>query len=218
MASIATAKQVTLNNVLYLTDFSQPAEAALPFVTAIAHKYGAKVYAAHVMLPDVYACMAPEFSDVVTEGMERAVEAKMQRVGSRLNGLRHETLVEWGPKIWPVLQRMIQRNNVDLVVIGTHGRTGVVKFLLGSVTEEVFRCSNVPVLTIGPAVSSKESDEGFKCVLFATDFTWESLARSTMQFQWRERTMRASFSSTLSSNSGKKRSWGTCLRLRPSTT
>jgi nucleotide-binding universal stress UspA family protein len=73
----STAKQITLNNILYLTDFSELAEAALPFVTAIAHKYGSTVYAVHVLLPDVYACMAPEFTDVVNEGLEQAAKSKI---------------------------------------------------------------------------------------------------------------------------------------------
>lgn len=176
MGSIATAKQVTFSNILYLTDFSGPAEAALPFVTAIAQKYGSTVYAGHVLRPDVYSCMAPEFSNVVTEGMEQAVEKKMEQVGARLDVVPHKNLVEWGAEVWPVLQRMIQKNNIDLVVLGTHGRTGVRRFLLGSVTEEVFRHSNVPVLTIGPRVGPTHPDGSLKCVLFATDFTWESLA------------------------------------------
>jgi hypothetical protein len=58
VASIETAKQITLNNILYLTDFSELAKAALPFVTAIAHKYG-------------------EFTDIVNEGLEQAANSKI---------------------------------------------------------------------------------------------------------------------------------------------
>jgi nucleotide-binding universal stress UspA family protein len=176
MASIETANEVKLNNILYLTDFSEPAEAAIPFVKAIAHKYGSRVYAAHVLLPDVYACMAPEFGDVVTAGLEQAAEARMQKIAAGLTGLPHETIIEWGPEVWPALQRVVEKNDIDLVVLGTHGRRGVQKFLLGSVAEEIWRCSHVPVLTIGPGVSRARTIERFNCVLFATDFTSESLS------------------------------------------
>ena len=176
MGSIEAAKQIALNNVLYVTDFSEPAEAALPFVSAIARGYGSKIYAAHIVLPDVYSSMAPEFSNVVNEGLEERAKAKMQRIAVRLTGLPHQTIVEWGPGVWPTLQRVMHRNNIDLVVLGTHGRTGVQRFLLGSVAEEILRHSKVPVLTIGPAVCDAQPRESFKRVLFATDFTPESLA------------------------------------------
>ena len=69
-----------------------------------------------------------------------------------------------------------QKNNIDLVVLGTRGRTGMQKFLLGSVAEEVWRRSPVPVLTIGPKVGRIRPIERFNFVLFATDFTTQSLA------------------------------------------
>jgi nucleotide-binding universal stress UspA family protein len=176
MASIETANEIKLNNILYLTDFSEPAEAALPFVKAIAHQYGSRVYAAHVLLPDMYACMAPEFGDLVTTGLEQAAEARMQKIAAGLTGLPHETVIERGPEVWPALQPVVEKNNIDLVVLGTHGRRGVHKLLLGSVAEEIWRRANVPVLTIGPGVSRTPTIERFNCVLFATDFTSESLA------------------------------------------
>jgi nucleotide-binding universal stress UspA family protein len=175
MESIATVNDITLNNLLYLTDFSEPAEAALPFVTAIAREYGSKIYACHILLPNVYACMAPEFGDVVFAGLEQGAEAKMQSIESRLNGLPHQTMIERGSEVRATLQRIVEENNIDLLVLGTHGRRGVQKLLLGSVAEKVWRSANVPVLTIGPGVRRAQSGEGFHCVLFATDFTAESL-------------------------------------------
>jgi len=175
MGSIETVREIALNNILYLTDFSEPAEAALPFAAAIARKYGSKIYIYHILLPNVYACMAPEFGDVVTAGLDQAAEAQMHRVDSRLTGLPHETIIERGSEVWAVLQPVLQKNDIDLVVLGTHGRTGVQRFLLGSVAEEIWRRAKVPVLTIGPGVSGPQAGGSFKCVLFATDFTPKSL-------------------------------------------
>jgi nucleotide-binding universal stress UspA family protein len=176
MGSIETVNEIKLNNLLYLTDFSEPAEAALPFVTAIAREYGSKIYACHFLLPSVYTCMAPEFGDVVSAGQEQGAEAEMQSVESRLTGLPHKTRIERGSEVRGTLQRMVEENNIDLVVLGTHGRRGVQKLLLGSVAEEIWRSASVPILTIGPGVSRSQTSEGFRCVLFATDFTSESLA------------------------------------------
>ena len=176
MRCVEAASEIKLDNILYLTDFSEPADAALPFATALAREYGSKVYALHVLRPDVYTCMAPEFSNVVTPGLEQAAETKMQQIESRLNGLPHESIIEWGADVFPTLQRVVRKNDIDLVVLGTHGRRGVQKFFLGSVAEEIWRRASVPVLTIGPGVSRARNSERLHCVLFVTDFTAESLA------------------------------------------
>ena len=175
MGSVEAVNEIKLNHLLYLTDFSEPAEASLPFVTAIAREYGSKIYACHILLPNVYACMAPEFGDLVVAGLEQGTEAKMQSIESQLKGLPHQTMIERGSEVRATLQRIVEENSIDLLVLGTHGRRGVQKFLLGSVAEEIWRSANVPVLTIGPRVGRAQSSEGFHCVLFATDFTAESL-------------------------------------------
>ena len=176
MYCIETATEIKLNNILYLTDFSEPAEAALPFVTAIAREYGSKIYAFHSLLPDFYASMAPEFGDLVTAGLEQAAHEKMKKIDARLGGLPHETIVEWGADVWTNLDRVVKQNDIDLLVLGTHGRRGVQKLVLGSVAEQIWRRAHLPVLTIGPGVSRAWSGERFKSVLFATDFTTQSLA------------------------------------------
>ena len=95
----------------------------------------------------------------------------MQRVEAELMGLPCETSIERGGAVWPVLSHALKEGDVDLIVLGTHGRTGAQKLLLGSSAEEVFRRARVPVLTIGPAVKSGAHSGGkFRCVLFATDF------------------------------------------------
>ena len=176
MASNAIVSDIKLNNLLYLTDFSEPAEAALPFVKAIAREYGSRIYVWHILRPNVYACMAPEFGVVVSAGLEEEAQAGMRRVESQLTGLPHTTRIEWGPEVRATLERIVEENNIDLVVLGTHGRTGVQKFLLGSVAEEIWRSARVPVLTVGPRGKRAPNAEGFHCVLFATDFSLQSLA------------------------------------------
>jgi nucleotide-binding universal stress UspA family protein len=70
-----------------------------------------------------------------------------------------------------VLSSMIQRENVDLVVVGTRGRGGLKKLVLGSVAEEVLRRAACPVLTVGPNVAPADPERTeFKTILFATDF------------------------------------------------
>ena len=103
----------------------------------------------------------------------------MRRVEAAFAGLSHETIVERGIGVWPAVQQAMKDHSIDLIVLGTHGRTGAEKFLLGSVAEEIFRLSSVPVLTIGPGVRNGAHSGGrFHRVLFATDFSADSVAAS----------------------------------------
>jgi nucleotide-binding universal stress UspA family protein len=177
MATMQARVQVKLRNILYLTDFSQPSEAALSFATALGRGYGARVHALHVLLPTPYPYAGPGLTAAALEAEEEAAQAEMQRVDSQLAGLQHETIVERGFSVWPAVQQAIQDRDIDLIVAGTHGRTGADKLLLGSVAEEIFRRSPVPVLTIGPGVRGDAHNAArFHRLLFATDLTPESLA------------------------------------------
>lgn len=177
MANVAVGARISLKNILYLTDFSEPSEAALPFAISVAREYGAKVHAFHVLIPGGYTYMTPELVEAALENQDEIARESMQRVESQLAGLSHESVIERGTGIWPGLERAIKEYAIDLIVLGTHGRTGAQKLLLGSVAEEVFRQSPVPVLTIGPAErTGTHKAAKFRHVLFATDFTAESLA------------------------------------------
>jgi nucleotide-binding universal stress UspA family protein len=177
MQTIRAGAPVKMRNILYLTDFSEPSEAALPFAIAFGRGYGAKVHALHVFMPSPYVYTTPGLTSAAIEAVEENAQAEMRRVESQLAGLQHTTIIERGTGVWPAVEQAIQDEDVDLIVLGTHGRTGAEKLLLGSVAEEIFRRSPVPVLTIGPSVrSSAHNGARFHRVLFATDFTPESFA------------------------------------------
>jgi nucleotide-binding universal stress UspA family protein len=177
MKGAEAGTRITLKNILYLTDFSEPSEAALPFAISIAREYRCKIYALHVLIPAMYAYTPLELTADAITAQDECAERDMLRVDAQLEGLPHETSVERGVAVWPTLERALTQSDIDLIVLGTHGRTGASKFLLGSIAEEIFRCSSVPVLTIGPSVR-KGTHKGarFRRILFATDFTPESLA------------------------------------------
>jgi nucleotide-binding universal stress UspA family protein len=177
MAQAQSSVRITIDNILYLTDFSQPSEAALPFAASIAREYGAKIYAFHTLIPAVSTYTTPETAAAALDAQQDAALANMQRVNAQLAGLPHEVVVERNVGVWPALDAAVKDFAIDLIVVGTHGRTGAKRLLLGSVAEEIFRRSNVPVLTIGPSESHGVHRGGrFHHVLFATDFSRESLA------------------------------------------
>jgi nucleotide-binding universal stress UspA family protein len=177
MNTIGAGARLALKNILYLTDFSEPSEDAIPFSIAIAREYGAKLYALHVLTPVPLAYVTPEYAAVAIEGIEEGAQAGMQRLDSQLAGVTHETILVRGDSVWSSVQRMLADREIDLMILGTHGRTGAMKLLLGSVAEEIFRRASIPVLTIGPSVRTGTHNGGrFHRVLYPTDFTPEAQA------------------------------------------
>jgi nucleotide-binding universal stress UspA family protein len=177
MAFDQTRPRVSLKSVLYLTDFSEPSEAALPFAFSIARKHGAHLYALHVLLPGIAASMTPELTAMAVAAAEESAQAEVERLDSQLAGVPHDTVIERAIDVWDAVERAIKEFRIELIVLGTHGRRGAEKLLLGSVAEQIFRRSAVPVLTIGPNVRhGVHSAAEFHRVMFATDFTPACLA------------------------------------------
>ncbi|MGC2527653.1 MAG: universal stress protein [Candidatus Acidiferrum sp.] len=171
MVMVHASKRIDFKNVLFLTDFSEPSCDALPFATAIARGYGSRVHAVHVLVPSTYAYMSPESAVSFLDDQEEWAKTEMARLDSQLSGLQREDIIERGNDLWEVVNRLMKEREIDLIVMGTHGRTGLKKALLGSYAEEVFRRSRVPVLMSGPEARVGAHNGGrFRSVLFATDF------------------------------------------------
>lgn len=170
--SLDGSKPVQLRNILYATDFSTASEAALGYALAIARRYDSQIFIAHVIRPDVYQMLPPENLTGVLSQIRHYAEQEMANllISGRFRGVPHQILLEQG-QFWPVLSGMIERNGIDLIVVGTRGRTGVQKLLLGSAAEEIFRLAQGPVMTVGPSVSGHAPAEAeLRHILYATDF------------------------------------------------
>jgi hypothetical protein len=92
-----------------------------------------------------------------------------------MNGLPNETPLMHGD-VSNVVADVISRNKIDLVVLGTHGRNGVSKFIWGSVAEQIFRNVWCPVLTVGPAAQPIKEGACFQKILLASDLNPDSAA------------------------------------------
>ncbi len=175
MKTIEIAERIALNKILFATDFSPYSNAALPYALAIAHQYHAKMYATHVLSSDSYLFAPPEsWSAMVDQSEPRQLD--VASLEEHLQGVPHQILNPVGD-ISDVLFRLIRDHEIDLLVLGTHGRSGLSKLFMGSVAEKIFRLSSVPVLTVGPGVRRDQKKVAqFNRILFATDFSDESLA------------------------------------------
>jgi nucleotide-binding universal stress UspA family protein len=168
-----------LRSVLVATDFSQASEKPLCHALAIARCYGAKFYLAHVVSSLGPIMASP---DAIVASEEAAwrdaahLEDDLVRNGA-LAGLQYQFLIGQG-EVWPELETIIREQEIDLVVIGTHGRQGVRKLFLGSIAEQIFRRADCLVLTVGPGSYRESRVEGVRenrTSLFATDFGGASL-------------------------------------------
>ena len=126
-----------------------------------------------VVLPIPYLMAGPEALELGCEGASRelqTLERELVHDGS-LDGVDREFIMHRGG-VWEELQEIVFEKQIDLVVIGTHGRRGIEKLLLGSVAERVFRHADCPVLTVGPHSYLEGGVEcnGIPTYLFATDF------------------------------------------------
>lgn len=165
--------RVALQRVLFATDFSSSSDAALPYALSVARAYDSQLYVAHVIRPDLFQLVPPEEAAALQQSTRRHAEEQMAAllVSGRLRDVPHRVLIGEGP-LWPVTLGLIQEHQVDLVVVGTHGRTGARKLLLGSAAEEIFRLSPCPVLTVGPHVSGTPPPKvRIRRLLLATDFS-----------------------------------------------
>jgi len=177
METIELKQSVTFKNILLATDFSEVSRRAVPYAAAIASRYGSKIYLVHVIPPE--ARMPIPIEPLPPELDYGRVKAEREMTnflrGDVLGDIPHEVLLEQGP-IWDALSALIERDEIDLLVLGTHGRGGLKKVILGSVAEELFRLASCPVLTVGPAVPAEPAgSKEFRRILFATDFGPASL-------------------------------------------
>jgi nucleotide-binding universal stress UspA family protein len=169
---LGEAKRVSLTKILVATDFSEASARALEYALALARRYDARIYLTHIITPDPFQFAEPQLAQATYEKVRQAAEQGVTDIliSGRLRGVPHEVLMEEG-NVWPTLEALIEKNEIDLVVTGTHGRGKVQKMLIGSVAEEIFRQANCAVLTVGPAVKGEAPKEvDLKNILFATDF------------------------------------------------
>src|SRR5947209_4154824 len=180
MNVIETCTNVSFKNILFLTDLTEASQAAYTYALALARQYHARIYPAHAISSRVPA----QFERNTTEiSRQRQNNAREQLTGLVKNaGIGYLTLVT-EEALEEAVPRWIRELNIDLIVMGTHGRRGLERFLLGSTAEIIFRTATCPVLTVGPHVVPRtEKELQFSKILFATDLTRSSESAITFAY------------------------------------
>jgi nucleotide-binding universal stress UspA family protein len=167
--------QIALKRILVATDFSEPSKRALLAGLGIAQRYGAKVHVVNVVPSEGYGVSGVGMLGAVNFARHNArnLESEFLQQGY-FEGIRYQISIERG-EVWPAVSRIVEEEDVDLVVVGTRGRSGLGKLLLGSVAEKIFRNSRCPVLTVGPHFElSFPLTAQPRSVLFPTDFSLQA--------------------------------------------
>lgn len=147
--------------ILVTTDLSDFSKAAFPLAVDLAKKYSAKITLAHVFEEDlvaVYPIIVGYLQPEVIEA-SRHIEDARSRAGERLKsiaehvrsqGVPVDTLLRGGSKPYLEIVKLAEELPADMIVLSTHGRTGLSHALIGSTTERILRKSPCPVLVVKP--------------------------------------------------------------------
>ncbi len=143
---------VTIRKVLFPTDFSEASEAAWGFALSLAQEFGAEVALLHVV-PE-----PPRLAEAYEMGFtpERFLKAATEEAQRLLADMQAKA-ADWKVTLIPRVRQGVEFREIiaaareegaDLIVMGTHGRTGLAHALIGSVAEKVVRKAPCPVLTV----------------------------------------------------------------------
>jgi len=137
------------DQILFPTDGSEPAESILEYALQIASEHEATLHVLNVvdtsqdsrsgMQDYVDDALEQDGTEIVNEAAQRATEHGIDVVSEVLHGDPYEAIVEYSTQ-----------SAIELIVIPTHGRRGLQRFLLGSVTERVINTADVPVIAVNP--------------------------------------------------------------------
>jgi nucleotide-binding universal stress UspA family protein len=142
---------MAIDVILVATDFEPPAQAALDFAIELARPLGARVVLAHVYdlplvgLPDATLMVGPETAARLSDEAQQALDVELARVkdcGVAVRGVLHQGDPREG------VGEIAASEKAKLVVVGSHGRRGMARALLGSIAEDVLHRSAVPVTVV----------------------------------------------------------------------
>jgi nucleotide-binding universal stress UspA family protein len=136
--------------ILHPTDFSAPSECAFRLASSLARDYGARLIVLHFMEQPLIihgGVMSAPPDPMPPEEEREALREELLRIQPLDPAVTIERILERGDAATGILQ-VAQERSCDLIVMGSHGRTGLGRLLLGSVAEQVVRKAPCPVLTV----------------------------------------------------------------------
>jgi len=158
---------LAIQNILHPTDFSERSDHAFKLACALARDHGALLTVAHVLAPPIVVPV-DGVVPVIPEDFEEVARARLLQVTPPDPRIRVERKLLLGDAAHEIVE-LARNSKSDLIVMGTHGRTGLGRLLMGSVAEIVLRRSHCPVLTVKlPFPEAERAQEPIPAVRPAT--------------------------------------------------
>jgi len=166
--------QVALRKVLVATDFSPYSETALQYGICFSRRHDAILYTVNVVSAElIYDVQPPD-----PFYLRHTAEAKMAKLARErlIQTIKHIELIEDGyGSVADVLLELVDKFRIDLIAVGTHGRSGFKQLALGSVADEIVNRARCAVLTVGPQVPlTPEPELKLRRILCAVDLGADS--------------------------------------------
>jgi len=161
--------EILFSRILIATDFSKSANQALKVAFSLCQLFGAKLSLVHASIPTAFGIDAASVPfEVLGADLEADKEQMNQLVLSEpgLSALTPKTVVAYSDAV-NLINQTAKDDRADLIVVGSHGASGLERLVLGSVAEAVMHQASCPVLIVGP--NCKPEQHLFRSVLFATD-------------------------------------------------
>ena len=169
-SSAERASRIRFKNILFATDLTVSSASAQAYALLLAKMFGSHLFILHVQTGPG---LAPRYQKAWTSWDRKEGLAIAELENFFLASHVPFTLLVEPGEVPQVLKRVVDENEIDLVILGTHGRKGFSHVLLGSIAESVSRSSACPVITVGPRAGAG-FENTLRKIVYATDFSQES--------------------------------------------
>ncbi len=171
MSSVAAQIQISLNDILIATDFSPASHAALQFALPLAQRSRSTVHLVHVLHAPELAIVPPDSEQI--QRIRQDAQQQLHKLEVLIGSAPHRTWLPEG-EVSEEIEKLVRSKHIDLIVVGSCGKSKYKKFLLGSVAEEILRAATCPVLAVGPRLASALPAGFLTQLLYVTNFREES--------------------------------------------
>jgi len=168
-------KRIQFANILVATDFSPASAAAFRYAADLARLYGAKLFVLNAITPVINPMTPPQGWAELEKAAQEYQRERREEIKQALPDMEPVVMIEEGD-VWSHLESLIPEKKIDLVVVGSHGRSSAGKFVLGSQAERIFREAMCPVMTVGPHAEAYPKEKAIRHILFATGLGPEAAA------------------------------------------
>lgn len=170
------APGVAIRNLAVATDFSRYSDRAVQHALAIARQFRATLHFLHIARPSEFRFtpdIVPQLEELACRDCGRMINDLS--ISHRLDDIEYRRWAIEG-EVSEVVAKFVRNQHIDLLVVGTRGRSAIPRLLLGSVAQEIYHYVRCPVLTVGPWSPGANRQLQLKRVLFSSDLSRESTA------------------------------------------